>query len=365
MQGSNVWNAPVRVSEDCLYLNVWVPRDGKHAPRKTAVMVWIHGGGFYSGTTTLGVYDGKIISALNNVIVVSIGYRVGAFGFLSLGHNSAPGNAGMFDQLVALEWIQQNIHYFGGDPQNVTLFGQDAGSVSVSLHLLSPLSRSKFQRAILQSGVATMPWATLTAYEARRRALELAFHCLRCPETDDMELVADCLRRVPPLQLDNEQFVTRGLLQFPFLPVIDGVFLPDNPEHLLRTRAFKKCPLLVGSNANEGSWYIIYELPDLNLTHMSMTRGQFQISVEKLFYYYPRFPQVISPIALDAIRYQYTNWKDEDNMQDNIRMLDAAIGDGQFICQVNQWADVYSKSGQSVYSYFLTQVKDFKKLPGS
>jgi carboxylesterase type B len=322
-------------------------------------MVWIYGGGFYSGTTTLNVYDGKIMAALNNVIVVSIGYRVGAFGFLSLGHASAPGNAGMFDQLMALEWVQQNIRHFGGDPDNVTLFGESAGSVSVSLHLLSPLSHSKFQRAILQSGVALMPWATLTAREARRRSLELAFQYLRCPETDDMEAVADCLRRVTPQQLAEEQFVTRGPLQFPFLPVVDGVFLREHPEQLIRKRAFKKCPLLIGSNANEGSWFIIYELSDfLNLTQMSMTREQFQKSVDKLFYYYPQYPETISPFVLDAIRFQYTNWEDEDSVRDNVRMLEAAVGDSQFICPLNQWAKAYSEAGEKVYSYFFTQVTE-------
>jgi len=91
-----MWNPPGKVSEDCLYLNVWVP----YRTRRSPVMVWIYGGGFYSGTTTLNLYDGKILADHNNIIVVSIGYRVGAFGFLSLDHPTAPGNAGMFDQVT-------------------------------------------------------------------------------------------------------------------------------------------------------------------------------------------------------------------------------------------------------------------------
>lgn len=96
VQGSNMWNPPGKVSEDCLYLNVWVP----YRTRRSPVMVWIYGGGFYSGTTTLNLYDGKILADHNNIIVVSIGYRVGAFGFLSLDDPTAPGNAGMFDQVI-------------------------------------------------------------------------------------------------------------------------------------------------------------------------------------------------------------------------------------------------------------------------
>lgn len=107
-------------------------------------MVWIYGGGFYSGTTTLSIYDGKILATLGEVIVVSVGYRVGALGFLSLGgHREAPGNAGLFDQLMGLDWVRHNIDRFGGDPENITIFGESAGSVSVSLHLLSPLSHGK------------------------------------------------------------------------------------------------------------------------------------------------------------------------------------------------------------------------------
>ena len=180
--GSNMWNPNTPVSEDCLYLNVWVPAvaaessagaDDRRPPsnkeRKLAVMVWIFGGGFYSGTTTLDVYDGRYLASLYNVVVVSIGYRVGALGFLCLNHSSAPCNVGLFDQLSGLDWVQRNIAQFGGDTNNVTLFGESAGSVSVSLHLLSPLSRDKFQRAILQSGTANMPWAVASVAEAKLR----------------------------------------------------------------------------------------------------------------------------------------------------------------------------------------------------
>jgi len=96
--------------QDCLYLNVWVPKTTPRI-RKSAVMVWIYGGAYYTGTTTLNLYDGRILAAENNVIVVSISYRVGVFGFLYLNDAVAPGNAGMFDQLMGMEWVQQNIQY--------------------------------------------------------------------------------------------------------------------------------------------------------------------------------------------------------------------------------------------------------------
>src|SRR6218665_3118964 len=163
--GSNMWNPNTPVSEDCLYVNVWVPVEKASGKWKSGlgmlpVMVWIFGGGFYSGTSTLDVYDGQILASVNKVIVVSVAYRVGALGFLCLDDPSAPCNVGMFDQLLALDWVQRNIRRFGGDPDNVTLFGESAGAASVSLHLLSRLSRDKFRRCILQSGTGNIPWAT-------------------------------------------------------------------------------------------------------------------------------------------------------------------------------------------------------------
>lgn len=176
-------------------VNVWVPDQGvlrnarrrKHGDKKP-VMVWIFGGGFYSGTTTLDVYNGQILAAEHDVVVVSIGYRVGALGFLCLDHPSAPCNMGLYDQLMGLEWVQRNIGAFGGDINNVTLFGESAGSVSVSLHLLSPLSKDYFHRAIMQSGSANMPWATTSMKEGKQRSEELAITYLGCPRTDDMEV---------------------------------------------------------------------------------------------------------------------------------------------------------------------------------
>ena len=133
-------------SEDCLYLDVYRPVT--ESPNKT-VMVWIHGGGFLIGGTN--VFDARYLATLNDVIVVSISYRLGAIGFLLLDDLEAPGNSAMFDQLMALQWVQTNIRNFGGDPMKVTIFGESAGGSSVGLHLISPLSVGLYSRAILES----------------------------------------------------------------------------------------------------------------------------------------------------------------------------------------------------------------------
>ena len=355
-QGSTMWNPNTRVSEDCLFINVWVPRLSGHKTRKSAVMIWIYGGSFFSGSTTLNVYDGKILAGRNNVIVVSIGYRLGALGFFALGHPNAPGNAGLFDQLMGLEWVQQNIRFFGGDPNNVTLFGESAGSVSVSLHLLSPLSRTNFQRAIMQSGTANMPWGTVSMEEGRRRSLLMAHQHLECPESDDIEIVIECMRKISPQNLADGQWVSRGIMQFPFLPVIDGSFLVETPANSLRRGSFKKCPILLGSNLNEATFFLAYELADmLKLNQTQMTREQFIQSINNLFYFYPQFPQGINPFGLDAILYQYSNWLDPDDKYANIAALDAAVSDCHFICEVNEFALAYANAGEHVYTYYFTE----------
>jgi acetylcholinesterase len=158
-KGATMWNANTEMNEDCLYLNVWVPGTDVDTTRKRAVMVWIFGGGFWSGTSTLAVYDGKTLSTEEDVIIVSMNYRVSLFGFLYLGRDDAPGNMGLWDQHLALKWTKQNIAMFGGDNDCITIFGESAGGASVTMHVLSPQSQTLFNRAITQSGSATSPWA--------------------------------------------------------------------------------------------------------------------------------------------------------------------------------------------------------------
>jgi acetylcholinesterase len=238
----------------------------------------------------------------------------------------------------------------------VTIRGESAGAVSVSLHLLSPLSRSKFQRAILQSGAPQAPWATIDMEEGKRRAMEFAVEYLGCFKSTDMNAMGDCLRTIPPQKLVDEQWVSRGIIQFPFVPVIDGTFLIETPQMSLKRRSFKKCPILIGSNLNEGSFFIIYELYDyLNRTHTQMNRDEFLHSINQLFFHYPAYPQQINSIGLDAIAFQYSNWLDPNNKTKNIYQLDQAVGDRSFVCPVNAFSHRYARAGENVYYYYFTE----------
>lgn len=140
-------------SEDCLYLNVWAPADVVPGELR-AVMVWIHGGDFILGSSSWDYYDGSMLAAYGEVVVVSMNYRLGRLGFLNAGSDQAPGNQGLYDQNLALQWVRDNIFYFGGNESAVTLFGQDAGAASIAMHMMSPVSSGLFKRAIMQSGGA-------------------------------------------------------------------------------------------------------------------------------------------------------------------------------------------------------------------
>ncbi|KAM7315061.1 cholinesterase 1-like [Ixodes scapularis] len=200
------WAVPdeTEQSEDCLFLNVWSPVVPPSTSNLT-VMVWIHGGGFSQGSSSLPVYDGAFLAAFGHVVVVSMNYRLGSLGFLHGSTQSAPGNQGLLDQALALRWVRDNIPSFGGDPGSVTLFGESAGSQAVLFHLLSPVSRPLFQRAIMQSGSLC---TRSTKYSDHRR-LEKAHYLARnlnCTRFLDpyaylQEDEIECLRRVDTRQI--------------------------------------------------------------------------------------------------------------------------------------------------------------------
>uniref|UniRef100_A0A3P8RFR0 Carboxylic ester hydrolase n=1 Tax=Astatotilapia calliptera TaxID=8154 RepID=A0A3P8RFR0_ASTCA len=203
------------ISEDCLYLNIYAPANrAKNA--KLPVMVWIHGGGFALGSAS--TYDGSALAAYQDVVVVLIQYRLGLLGFLSTGDEHISGNFGLLDQVEALKWIQQHIHNFGGDPGLVTIFGESAGGVSVSLLLLSPLSDGLFHRAIAESGTAAM----------------------------------NVLMANDPLPMAQVNYPYSSFLEVN----VDGHFLTKPVDELFRKHELHAVPFMTGVNNDEGGWML-------------------------------------------------------------------------------------------------------------
>ncbi|XP_077578567.1 cholinesterase-like [Stigmatopora nigra] len=234
-RGAEMWNPKTKLSEDCLYLNVWTPFNKTRHHSLIPVLVWIYGGGFISGTSSLDIYDGRYLSKVEGVVVVSMNYRLGALGFLALSDNNIRGNAGLLDQRLALQWVANNIVHFGGDPSQVTIFGESAGSASVGFHLLSPGSHDLFQRAVMQSGSPNAPWATVSKAVANERSLRLA-RLIGCPTSSPARLDI-CLQKTDPWVITSKQFdalTQPTILPIPFPPVVDGYFLPDKIEILTK-----------------------------------------------------------------------------------------------------------------------------------
>jgi para-nitrobenzyl esterase len=223
-------------SEDCLYLNVWTPGlDGGNRP----VMVWIHGGAFAIGSGGSPMYKGEHLAKLGDVVVVTINYRLGSFGFLNLrdtvrGAVSASGAEGIMDQICALEWVRDNIASFGGDPDNVTIFGESAGALSVGCLMGSPQAKGLFHKAILQSGAAHVGYPKAKSVPVARAMLDL----LVVAPSDGAKLAsvpADVLMNAQRMLLTevHQQGDPRKLGVMPFGPCLDGHVLSDRPMKLV------------------------------------------------------------------------------------------------------------------------------------
>jgi para-nitrobenzyl esterase len=243
-------------SEDCLTLNVWT--GAKSADAKLPVMVWIFGGGFNSGSTSEPRQDGMAL-AKQGVVIVSMNYRLGIFGFFAVpelitesGRNTA-GNYGLLDQLAALRWVQRNIAAFGGDPGNVTIFGETAGSLSVSAQMASPLSRGLFAKAIGESGAAFYSHAVPSdPLSARAQSdLQFATAMLNAPTLKE-------LRALPAEKLEEIAFKSKGAGgDLRFFPNIDGYFLPETAPAIFAAHKQNDVPLLAGWNHDEASFQVL------------------------------------------------------------------------------------------------------------
>jgi para-nitrobenzyl esterase len=227
-------------SEDCLYLNIWSRNaDDKLRP----VMVWIHGGGYISGSGSFEMYNGTSFAEQGDVVVVTLNYRLGAFGFLHLAEfggekYATSGNCGLLDQIAALKWVQQNIEAFGGDPKRVTLFGESSGAMSVGTLLTMPEAKGLFSQAIMES-VSDLVISAEKAAKTTKNFLA------------SLKLQPNEFERL--LEMPDE-VILKASLSFSamtFCPVVDGLSIPIEPAEAIRKGAAKDIPVICGSNKDE------------------------------------------------------------------------------------------------------------------
>ena len=256
-------------SEDCLVVNVVTPDPPPAAP--APVMVWIHGGAFDSndGRQITGSTEGDVIAADSGAIVVTLNYRLGQLGFLAhpalsaedRGHPGS-GNFGIEDQIAALRWVKRNIAAFGGDPNNVTVFGESAGGWSVCILLASPAAKGLFQRAIVESGLCLRPLSDLAEAEAQGQRFA---ERLGCGDATD---VLACMRAAPADQViatlpPNPNVVFGAGEHGSWFPVVDGEVIPQPLEDLFRAGELNRVPLLIGSNRDEGTLFVAQAFDEL------------------------------------------------------------------------------------------------------
>ncbi|XP_059353517.1 carboxylesterase 4A-like [Daphnia carinata] len=286
-------NEPVG-DEDCLILNIYTPS----IRGSRAVMVFLHGGAFVTGGGVSYFFGPKLLLE-QDIVLVTVQYRLGALGFLSSGDNRAPGNWALLDQVAALRWIKDHISAFGGETNSVTLFGQDSGAVSATLLGMSPVADGLFSRIIALSGNALC--GEYIQHKPREATLELARR-VECSEMGMKEMV-DCLRKVPVEDIILKSTDMHMFYSFPrrFTPVVDGVVILVDPEDMLTKGSFHRVPTLTGQTKDEGAFFY-------RLTLNTLSNGRYDDSfVDQL----PRLLPMMSgfdrklPSLSKAIRRKY------------------------------------------------------------
>lgn len=329
--GTSIYQSKLRpLSEDCLYLNVWTP--AKSGKDRLPVMFWIHGGGFTRGSGTGAAYDGELLAA-KGVVVVTINYRLGTFGFFAHpaltaeSAHHASGNYALLDQIAALQWVKKNIAAFGGNPNLVTIFGESAGSWAVNALMASPLAKGLFQRAIGESGgVFDSMISLVDAEKSGEKAAEKILAGQSAASNPDKDILKS-LRAVPAedlLKATNTDLARA---------IVDGFVLPQTVTEIFAQGKQNDVPLLVGNNADEGT---TLAPQGANLKAAAFTTGvkaRYQATADQFLKIYPA-----------------------DSDEQAVKSFYAAYRDQVFGWQMRTWARMQSKTGHHpAYLYYFTR----------
>ncbi|XP_040266488.1 carboxylesterase 5A-like isoform X2 [Bufo bufo] len=319
-------------SEDCLYLDIFTPAD-RVKEKMLPVMVFIHGGGLVMGGSMM--FEGSVLSAYENVVVVSIQYRLGLLGFMSTGDDKAPGNYGFLDQVQALRWVQENIADFGGDPNSVTIFGESAGGLSVSALVVSPLAKGLFHRAIAESGVAIMPGLVATSTEEVVFIRNIVANISGC----GVDTLLDCLK----VKSEEEILSIGASMPFMALPAsIDGAFFPKPVEQILADKEVNPVPFMTGVNNQEFGW----NLPSsMNIT--GIREGMEREMVHEILKSFPIMG--IFSGAISLLLDEYVG-DETDPAEIRNRFVDL-VGDLVFVIPALRMAKCHRDSGHPTYFY--------------
>lgn len=334
------------LSEDCLSLNIWTPTplQSTTSAEPLPVMVFIYGGSFREGTSTNPLTNGSRLAATGDVVVVTLNYRVGALGFLS-GTDGLDGNYGLMDQRLALRWVRDNISVFGGDPDNVTLFGESAGAMSVGLHLVSPESQPLFNAAILESNPYGLPYKELGTSRRFARILKYNLSCtfrgLDCLRSKSFE---DVVEKQDAGLLPVASLLTGLSADLIWAPVIDGKQVPTQPN----ATAIAK-PVIIGTNLNEG---IIFAVPNQIKLPESKEKKVLKVDYELML-------DVMFSAKTARLIKDHPRYKAHDG--DNTDVFSHVVTDYLFTCANRR---VMELASGPVWAYYFTHPPSYNVWPG-
>jgi para-nitrobenzyl esterase len=319
-------------SEDCLYLNVWTPTT--RADERLPVMVWIHGGGFTAGTPPERLYHGEAI-AKKGVVVVTVAYRLGVFGFLAHpalsaeGARHTSGNYGLLDMIAALQWVKKNVVAFGGDPGRVTIFGESAGGIAVSMLCASPLAKGLFQAAVSQSGGSFGPVREGGGPGENMQPLSSAQKAGAVWSSKAGAASLDDLREIPGEKLLKTGRGQRGIAW----PITDGWVIPDDQYKLYAAGLYNDVPVLAGYNSDEGASFGNITSRD---AYVTTVRQRYDRFADRLLAVYPWGEGAARKSSRDLARDTIFGW------------------------HTWTWARLQEKTGKSkAYLYYFDQHPDF------
>jgi para-nitrobenzyl esterase len=341
-------------NEDCLYLNVWVPAGPAESTRP--IMVFVHGGGFTIGAGTVPLYDGTKLANATGAIVVTINYRLGAFGFLSSaalraedGAHPSSGNYGIEDQIAAFQWVKDNAEAFGGDPSNVTIFGESAGGTSMLVHLASPKSAGMFARVIVESAWALPGTTSFTTAIADKNGARLAEE-LACTQSSDGASLLSCMRGKSVADILQAVANTGSPMSggLAWAPVVDGFVLQDDPVKVIAEGSFHKVPTLIGNNRNEATIFFY-----LQGTGLDLTAPEDAASYEALeeSFFPGNGAAIVAEYPISSFEGSYKAAAAE------------AMGDAAFVCGARRVAHALAASGVPTFRYDFNHALDLG-MPG-
>ena len=328
-----------QMNEDCLFLNIWSSELNTPKP----VLFWIHGGGFFMGSSFSKSINGSAL-ATYDVVIVTINYRLGPFGFLYGGSEDAPGNVGLYDQLLALKWIRENIKSFGGDPDQITISGESAGAISVGLHLLSKKTTGLFKRAIIQSGTPYLPKNYGPTNEEYINLAKDFSRELGC----DGESWMKCLKDL------NASDINDNIKSISFRnPIIDGEFYSQTPQQIFELGQFNSdVQILTGLMSDEGTGFLLsYFQQTQNDPNGNYTKDQ----LKQLLNYLVEHDMLFIHIDIEDAYNFYMSNQNESDQTSLKKAFSDIFGDSLLVCPTNFFAQKFTELNntlkEKVYFY--------------